>query len=86
MRHIATLAAAAALIAAPASAASVNVSTAGKSAEQIQADIRQAATELCRSETRYDALALHTKRGCIRAATRDAQRAISQQPVTTAQR
>ena len=86
MRHIAVLAAAAAaLVAAPASAASVNVSTAGKSAEQVAADVRQAATELCRSETRYDALAYYTKGACIRAATRDAQRAASQ-PLTTAQR
>jgi len=84
MRHIAIVAAAAAvLVAGPASAASVKVATAGKSAQQIQADIRQAAAELCRSETRDDALAYYTKGACIRAATRDAQR---DQPLTTAQR
>lgn len=86
MRHIAILAAATAvLVAAPASAASVKVATAGKSAQQIEADVRQAAAELCRSETRYDALGYYTKRSCIRTATRDAQRA-AEQPLTTAQR
>lgn len=86
MRDIAILAAAAALlVAAPASAASVNVSTTGKSVQQIQAEVRDAATELCRSETRNDALAYYTKGACVRAATRDALRSTSQ-PLTTAQR
>jgi len=83
MRNIAILAAAAALVAAPASAASIKVATVGKSAQQIEADVRQAATELCHAETRYDALGYYTKRACVRTATRDAQRAL---PLTTAQR
>ena len=85
MRHIAILAAAAAFIAAPASAATVNVSTTGKSAQQIQADVRQAAAELCRSETRHDTLAYYTKGACVRAATRDALRTVAP-TMTTAQR
>jgi hypothetical protein len=85
MRHIAILAAAAALVAAPASAASIQISTAGKSAQQIQADVQKAAAEVCWQETRHDSLAYYTKAPCIRRTAREALRGL-EQPLTTAQR
>jgi hypothetical protein len=51
MLRIATLAAAAALLAAaPASAASIHVSTAGKSPEAVKAEVVAAASKLCQAE------------------------------------
>jgi gas vesicle protein len=47
MIRILTVAAAAALIAAPAAAQSVRVATAGKSTEQLNADIAKAAKKVC---------------------------------------
>ncbi|CAN7280620.1 hypothetical protein LJR219_001317 [Phenylobacterium sp. LjRoot219] len=86
MRHIAILAAvAAALVAAPASAASVQISTAGKSAQQIRADVEKAAAEVCWQETRHDTLSYYTKAPCIRRTAREALQGL-EQPLTTAQR
>lgn len=51
IRTLAFAAAAAALIAAPAAAQSVRVPTAGKSPEQLHADIVRAAQSVCRSAT-----------------------------------
>lgn len=51
MIRILTIAALAALVAAPASAQSMRVSTAGKNAEQIQADIVKAAKSVCARAT-----------------------------------
>ena len=47
MNRIAILAAAAALIALPASAQSIRVSTEGKSPEQVRSEVFQAARKLC---------------------------------------
>jgi predicted transglutaminase-like cysteine proteinase len=47
MIRLLTVAAAAALIAAPAAAQSVKISTAGKSPEQLHADIAKAAKKVC---------------------------------------
>jgi len=47
MNRILILAAAAALVAAPAFAQSIHISTAGKSAEQVKAEVFKAANTLC---------------------------------------
>ncbi|CAN7280196.1 hypothetical protein LJR219_001316 [Phenylobacterium sp. LjRoot219] len=85
MRRIALLAAACVLIAAPASAASIRISTAGKSTSEIQADVAKAAARVCWAETKLDSLAFHTRTACLRAATRDALQS-AERPLTTAQR
>jgi hypothetical protein len=50
MTRIVILAAAAALIAAPAFAQSIHISTAGKSPDQVRAEVQAAATKLCSRE------------------------------------
>jgi len=51
IRTLALAASAAALIAAPAAAQSVKISTAGKSPEQLHADIAKAAKKVCTAAT-----------------------------------
>ena len=51
MIRIVTLAAAAALIALPASAKSIRISTTGKSVEQVKQEVVKAARSLCARET-----------------------------------
>lgn len=51
MNRIVILAAAAALVALPASAQSIRISTAGKSADQVRAEVFQAARKLCADDT-----------------------------------
>ena len=53
MNRILILTAAAAVIALPASAQSIRVSTAGKSAEQVRTEVFLAARKLCSSETAF---------------------------------
>lgn len=68
MLRIATLAAvAAALVAAPASAASIRVSTSGKSADQVKAEVVAAASHLCQAESRGSALQDQLMATCMKA-------------------
>jgi len=67
MLRIATLAAVAAVLgAAPASAESIRISTAGKTPEQVKAEVAKAAAELCRAEVGDATLAYYMQRPCIR--------------------
>jgi hypothetical protein len=73
MLRIATLAAAAAiLVAAPASAASINVPTAGKSPDQVKAEVAKAASRLCRRESWGSALEEQLQASCVSATVRSA--------------
>jgi hypothetical protein len=74
MFKLATLAAVAvALVAGPATAGeSIRISTAGKSAEQVKAEVWKAAAHVCQVETRSSLLAYYMQAPCIRAAIRDA--------------
>jgi len=72
MIRIVTLAAAAAtLIAAPASAAdSIRVSTAGKSAEQVRAEVHSAARKLCAREIEGSSFPTYEMDACMRLTVR----------------
>jgi hypothetical protein len=72
MIRILTLAAAAMLIAAPASAQSARVSTAGKSAEQLHVDIDRAAKSVCRLATTGATFPREMYASCYKAAMKDA--------------
>lgn len=65
MNRIAILAAAAALIALPASAQSIHVSTDGKSAQQVRAEVFQAARKLCQEEVAGYAYRTDEARSCL---------------------
>jgi hypothetical protein len=64
MIRIITLAAAAALIALPASAQSIRISTAGKSAEQVKLEVAKAARSLCFRETVGASFPVDEMRAC----------------------
>ena len=67
MIRILTLAAVAtALIAAPASAKSIHISTAGKSAQQLHADITKAAFAVCRQATEGSTFPHEEMRRCVK--------------------
>jgi hypothetical protein len=72
MIRIVTLAATAALIALPASAQSqsIRISTAGKSAEQVKADVFKAAQRLCAPEIDAGTFAIIEARACTSDTTR----------------
>jgi hypothetical protein len=70
MNRIVILAAAAALIALPASAQSIRISTEGKSPEQIRAEVFKAATKLCALETIGGAYYVEEMRACVDNTTR----------------
>lgn len=75
MIRIATLAAAAALlaVASPAAAAdSIRISTAGKSTAQIQAEVAKAARTVCFQESRYTVTSLGGQIACERAVIAEA--------------
>jgi hypothetical protein len=72
MNRIAILAAAAALIALPASAQSIRVSTVGKSPEQVRAEIAKAAHKLCARETFGATFWAEEMRACVASTTRAA--------------
>jgi hypothetical protein len=65
LRILALAAAGAALIAAPASAESIRVSLAGKTAAQVKAEVRQAANTLCHQETFGSLVEADAQRACI---------------------
>jgi hypothetical protein len=60
-----TLAAAAALLAGTASAESIHVSTAGKSPEQLKAEVVRAADNLCYRQTVGSSLPIDAQRQCV---------------------
>jgi len=87
MLRIATLAAVAAVLgAAPASAESIRVYTAGKTADQVKAEVVKAAAELCRSEVGDAALAYYVERSCVRRTVSDALKSPEAARMTYAQR
>jgi hypothetical protein len=70
MNGIAILAASAALIGFPAAAQSVHISTAGKSPEQVRAEIFKAANHLCSVETYGASFPRDEMRACVDATVR----------------
>jgi hypothetical protein len=65
MNRIVILAAAAALIALPASAQSIRISTVGKSPEQVRAEVYAAATKLCAREVVSATFPADEMRACV---------------------
>jgi hypothetical protein len=70
MIRLITLAAAAALVALPASAQSIRISTAGKSVEQIRLEVFKAATTLCARETVGASFPADEMRACVKGTVR----------------
>ena len=70
MIRLITLAAAAALVALPASAQSIRVSTAGKSVEQIRLEVLKAAKSLCARETVGASFPIEEMRACVKGTVR----------------
>lgn len=67
MLRFATLAAvAAALVAGPAAAQSVHISTSGKSPDQLKAEIHKAAVRVCIAETHDSLLSYYLQAPCIK--------------------
>ena len=74
MIRILTLAAAATvLVAGPASAQTIRIAVAGKSTEQLNAEIAKAATTVCRKATAAETMQLEAYVTCVRVATKDAK-------------
>jgi hypothetical protein len=71
MTRIAFLAAAAALIALPASAQSIHISTDGKSPAQVRAEVFKAATKLCNNQVDSSLIWVDELRACVAATTRN---------------
>ena len=70
MIRIITLAATAALIALPASAQSIHISTVGKTPDQVRAEVYKAATTLCAKETLGATFPIYEMRICVENTTR----------------
>ncbi|HEV7386206.1 MAG TPA: hypothetical protein VGN89_15090 [Phenylobacterium sp.] len=70
MNRIAILAAAAALIALPASAESIRISTVGKSPAQVRDEVFKAAYKLCAQETIGATFRVDEMRACVDGTTR----------------
>jgi gas vesicle protein len=87
MLRIATVAAVAALIAAPASAESIRISTSGKSVEQMREEIRKAAEVVCRREFSTTLDLTGSRAACVNGSARDAMAQLGiAAPVTVATR
>lgn len=67
MIRIVTLAATAALLAAPAGAQTIRVSTDGKSAEQLHAEVVKAARKVCARATQNATFPREEKEACMKA-------------------
>lgn len=66
MRRLITLAAAVAALAAPAFAGeSIHVHTAGKSTEQVRAEVTKAAADLCRRQAEGSVLRYYSQQSCV---------------------
>jgi phosphate-selective porin len=72
MFRILALATSAALLAAPAYADSIRISTADKTPEQVTTEIKDAAYKLCRAESRYTVFETQLRTNCMRRAVREA--------------
>lgn len=73
MLRIATLAAVAAVVVAgPAAAESIHISTLGKSSEQVKAEIQKAAVRVCREENAGSILAYYLQEPCVKATVKAA--------------
>ena len=70
MHRIVILAAAAALLALPASAESIHISTVGKSAQQVRDEVFKAANRLCARETGGATVRIDEMRACVDATAR----------------
>ena len=70
MIRIVSLAAAAALIALPAGAQSIRISTAGKSPEQVKQEVFKAATKLCARQTVGASFPVDEMRACVKGTAR----------------
>ena len=70
MNRIVILAAAAALIALPASAESIRISTVGKSPAQVRDEVNKAAYKLCAQETVGATFRIDEMRSCVAHTTR----------------
>jgi len=70
MTRILILAAAAAVIALPAAAQSIRISTVGKTPEQVQAEVSKAARKLCAVETYGASFPVDEMRACVAATVR----------------
>ena len=75
MNRIALLAAAAALIALPASAESIRISTVGKTPHQVRDEVFKAAYRLCALETVGATFRVDEMRACVDTTTRATYRA-----------
>lgn len=65
MLRLLTAAAVAALVAAPASAQSIHISTAGKSADQVKLEVARAADRLCAVQTNGASFPIDAQRSCV---------------------
>lgn len=72
MLRIVTVAAVAALIAAPASAESIRISTSGKSVDQMREEIRKAAEVVCRREFATTLDLTGSRAACVAGSTQEA--------------
>lgn len=72
MLRLAAIAMLAAAVAAPASAESIRVATAGRSAEQVHADIYKAASKLCSAAVFAGELPAYQRGACVEGAVVDA--------------
>jgi hypothetical protein len=70
--RILTLTALAVLLAAPAHADAIKISTANKTPEQVRIEIREAAYKVCRAERDYTVFAFQLRSSCVREAAREA--------------
>lgn len=70
MKNIAFLAAAAALVALPASAESIRISTVGKTPQQVRNEVFKAAYRLCTFETIGATFRVDEMRACVDSTTR----------------
>ncbi len=71
-------------VAAPASAAELRVKVAGKSVEQVRADIIKAANTVCWQDIRGESMAAYMYPACVRASINDAIAKINSPSLTAA--
>ena len=72
LRFVTLAAVAAALVAGPASAQSIRIATAGKSPDQLKAEIHKAAVRVCDAETRDSLLSYYMQSPCVKATVKAA--------------
>lgn len=72
MLRMIPMAAAAALLASSASAQSIHISTQGKTADQVKAEVAKAARQLCWRETVGASFPIDAQKTCVEKAVKDA--------------